>query len=218
MTTRSYGLYMNETENYRNIFGFLALFSGTALIAHILLRFSLRLTLVVAAGLILIVVRWGWKHSGPSRRAEIIRFLKVGVLGGALATVLYDISKFGLSRLNGSPYNPFEVIRIFGVLLVGSSAPRAIIVPAGTAYHLMNGILFAVAFCFLFGRRGAIAGVLWGLFLETIQLTLYPGWLDIRFYREFAQISAFSHVVYGVALGLFCKHQLEKHDRGRTEV
>src|SRR5437773_9476156 len=116
---------MSDAKTYRGLFGFLALFSGTALVAHILLRFSLRLTLVVAGALLLIVVRWGWKRSGPSRRAEIVRFLKVGVFAGALATVMYDISKFGLSRLNGSHYNPFEVIGIFGALLVGPSAPRA---------------------------------------------------------------------------------------------
>ena len=32
-------------------------------------------------------------------------------------------------------------------------------------------------------------GIGWGLFLEAFQLTLYPGWLDIRLYQEFATIS-----------------------------
>ena len=46
---------------------------------------------------------------------------------------------------------------------------------------------------------------MWGLFLETFQLTLYPGWLDIRTYSEFATISALSHVVYGATLGLLAR-------------
>jgi hypothetical protein len=37
------------------------------------------------------------------------------------------------------------------------------------------------------------------------QLTLYPGWLNIRLYAEFAQISAISHVVYGLVLGKACQ-------------
>src|SRR5947207_3853201 len=110
---------MSDARTYRSIFGFLALFSGAALISHILLRYSLRLTLVIAAGFVLTVVRWGWKRSGPSRRTEIVGFLKVGVFGGMLATLMYDVSKFGLSRLIGPHYEPFEVIQIFGVLLVG---------------------------------------------------------------------------------------------------
>jgi hypothetical protein len=41
----------------------------------------------------------------------------------------------------------------------------------------------------------------WGAVLEVFQLTLYPGWLDIRAYQEFAQISALSHLAYGATLG-----------------
>ena len=68
--------------------------------------------------------------------------------------------------------------------------------------------MFGVAYVFLFARDGAISGgralatgVAWGIFLELFQLTLYPGWLDIRAYKEFAMISALGHVVYGATLG-----------------
>lgn len=73
--------------------------------------------------------------------------------------------------------------------------------------HLLNGTSFGVAYLFLFARdgrtsvrRALLTGVGWGLFLETFQLTLYPGWLDIRLYQEFATISALSHIVYGATL------------------
>ncbi|HEY8136159.1 MAG TPA: hypothetical protein VIF08_08985, partial [Candidatus Limnocylindrales bacterium] len=51
-------------------------------------------------------------------------------------------------------------------------------------------------------RRGIVTGVGWALLLETAQLVLYPGWLDIRFLDEFRQISFLSHVVFGLTLGL----------------
>jgi hypothetical protein len=62
------------------------------------------------------------------------------------------------------------------------------------------------------GARGARAGVAWGLFLELFQLTLYPGWLDIRLYREFAMISSLGHVVYGLVLGAGTRRLLARPD------
>jgi hypothetical protein len=82
------------------------------------------------------------------------------------------------------------------------------IITAGIAFHVLNGIAFGTSYCALFGTRGVRAGIAWGVFLEVFQLTLYPGWLDIRFYREFATISALSHVAYGAVLGFTCRAAL----------
>jgi hypothetical protein len=67
-------------------------------------------------------------------------------------------------------------------------------------------------YCVLFGRRGVPGGIAWGVFLEAFQLTLFPGWLDIRAYREFVQISALSHIVYGATLGFLCKRAWQTGD------
>jgi len=131
--------------------------------------------------------------------------LKVGLAAAVIATGAYDLTRFTLSRLDSSPYNPFEVIRIFGMLLVGASAGSTVVYSAGAAFHILNGLCFGIAYWLLFGRYGVWAAVVWGAFLEVFQLTLYPGWLNIRFYREFMQISATSHLIYGAVLGLGCK-------------
>jgi hypothetical protein len=151
-------------------------------------------------------------RSTPDERRRITRTILVAAAAGFLATIAYDVSKSVLSQLDPSPYNPFEAIRIFGTLIVGPTAGSRLIFFAGGAFHLLNGIAFAVAYGFLFGRDGnttwrrALAtGVGWGLFLETFQLTLFPGWLDIRFYQEFAMISALGHVVYGATLGALAR-------------
>ena len=114
-------------------------------------------------------------------------------------------------------YDPFHVISIFGTLILGSDVDPALIMAAGTAFHLVNGTSFGVAYLFLFARDGRITlrralltGIGWGLFLETFQITLYPGWLDIRLYQEFAAISALSHVVYGATLGLLARWLLRR--------
>ena len=192
----------------RPLLALLALFSGIALLLNIVgrvnLRAALALTLsVMVLGLALVL----WRATTPDRRL-IGRSIAIGAVAGFIATLAYDLSKAGLSVLDPSPYNPFHAIRVFGELLAGPDAGERAVVTAGAAFHLLNGTMFGIAYVFLFARDGAIppgralaTGVGWGVFLELFQLTLYPGWLDIRTYAEFATISALGHVVYGATLG-----------------
>jgi len=194
----------------RALLALAALFSGVALLAHILAGYSLPLTLLLTTGLMVLAARGIWRRASRGQRARLARLSRTGLTAGLLATVAYDVSKFTLSRFDPSPYNPFEVIRIFGRLLVGNSAPLGVTYAAGTSFHLLNGLTFATSYCFLLGGTGVLTGIAWGLFLELFQLTLYPGWLNIKFYTEFATISALSHVVYGAVLGLCCRTALPK--------
>ncbi len=191
--------------------GVLALFSGAALLTHIVWRVSLPLALAAAVAVLAFSGATLWRRATLTQRAMLTRLVKVGAGSGLVATVSYDAAKYALSQLDPSPYNPFEAIRIFGTLLLGQSSAEVAIYGAGAAFHLLNGVSFGVAYCFLFRRQGIIAGMAWGLFLEMFQLTLYPGWLNIRLYSEFAQISAISHVVYGLVLGKACQVGLARN-------
>ena len=198
---------LKGTPNRRRtqVIGLSLLFSGVALITYIVSGVSLRLGLGLGALVPLAAFRLVWKRTGTDSRRRLVLQLKVGFAAGVIATGAYDITRFTLSRLDPTPYNPFEVIRIFGMLLVGASAGPIVVYSAGAAFHILNGLCFGIAYWLLFGRYGVGAAVVWGAFLEVFQLTLYPGWLNIRFYREFAQISATSHLVYGAVLGFGCK-------------
>ena len=189
--------------------GVAALFSGAALLGNILFGFSLVLGLVVVGGAAAAVAALAIRGMTADERRRLRRVVVAGVIAGLVATVCYDIVKAALSQVDPSPYNPFEATRVFGTLLLGEGAPEAALQAAGIGLHLLNGTAFGVAFTVLFGREGRLTmpsallfGIAWGLFLELFQITLYPGWLDIRAYREFATISALSHVVYGATLGL----------------
>jgi hypothetical protein len=207
----------------RPLLGLLALFSGIALLLNIVARVSLRGALattvsIMAAGLGVVL----WRSTTPDRRV-IGRAILIGAVAGFLATMAYDVAKAGLSLLDPSPYNPFHAIRVFGELLAGSGAAERTIVTTGAAFHLLNGTMFGVAFVFLFAPDGAISpgralatGVGWGVFLELFQLTLYPGWLDIRAYEEFATISALGHVVYGATLGTIVRALFRPHESRRV--
>ncbi len=192
------------------VLGLSALFSGVALVTHILSGVSLRLAFVAFAGLLILAVGAIWRRASTAERKWLVGLTRVGVVSGTLATAAYDLTKFALSQLDPSPYNPFETIRAFGILLAGPTAPQAGLYLAGTAFHLLNGVAFGIAYCFLLARHGVGAGIAWGLILELFQLTLFPGWLDIRLYREFVQISSVSHVVYGTVLGLVVQRDLRK--------
>jgi hypothetical protein len=208
----------------RPLLALLALFSGIALLLNIVGRVNLRAALamtlsVSVAGLALVT----WRAASPERRL-LGRSIVVGSVAGFIATMAYDVSKAGLSVPDPSPYNPFHAIRIFGELLAGSSAGETAIVASGAAFHLLNGTMFGIAYVFLFARDGGISvrralgtGVGWGVFLELFQLTLYPGWLDIRTYEEFATISALGHIVYGATLGTIARSLFRSgHDTRRV--
>ncbi|MBI3924288.1 MAG: hypothetical protein HY319_01990 [Armatimonadetes bacterium] len=186
------------------LLGLGALFSGAALVAHILTGLSLRLSLVFTASLLGVAGWTAWRRA-PGLRSRLRRSVARGAVAGLLAMLAYDFAKLTLSWLDPSPYNPFEAVRVFGMLLAGPGAPGPVVWGAGMAFHALNAVSFGVAFQLLWGSKGVLAGIAWGLFLELFQLTLYPGWLDIRLYREFVQISALSHVVYGAVLGVLCR-------------
>ena len=189
--------------------GLAALFSGAALLGNILFGLSLVLGLLVVGGAAAVVAALALRQMGREERRRLRSVVVAGVLAGLVATICYDVAKATLSQVDPSPFNPFETTRVFGMLLLGDAAPEPALQAAGITLHLLNGTAFGVAFTVLFGREGRLSpasallfGIGWGLFLELFQITLYPGWLDIRAYREFATISALSHVVYGATLGL----------------
>jgi hypothetical protein len=196
--------------------GFVVLGSGVALLSNLLfgvpLLDALVLAILIVAASMLVLVR----RAQPDVRDAFFRLLRTGLIAGFVATLAYDTSKAILSIADPSPYNPFEAVRIFGALLIGESAPPTAAYAVGAGYHLLNGVMFAVAFTQFLGpqvarspRRAILLGMLWGLFLETFQLTLFPGWLSIKFVAEFATISFAAHLVYGATLGLIVRRRRE---------
>lgn len=196
----------------RPLLALLALFSGIALLVNIVGRVDLRVALGTTLLLMVLGLVVALRRAARPERRLIARAIAIGAIAGFIATMAYDVSKAGLSVLDPSPFNPFHAIRIFGELLAGPSAGETAIVASGAGFHLLNGTMFGIAYVLLFAGAGAISahralgtGVGWGVFLEMFQLTLYPGWLDIRTYAEFATISALGHVVYGATLGTIAR-------------
>jgi len=96
-----------------------------------------------------------------------------------VATIAYDLSRFALIKLTGIAFWPFDIFGVFGRALFGAGNTAGWVPVAGALYHVTNGIGFAIAYTLILGERGTWAGIAWGLGLEAMMLTLYPGWLDL---------------------------------------
>jgi hypothetical protein len=184
--------------------------TGAALVVHILARVDLRVGLSVAFVMIVGAFWWADHRASPGDRKAFRQRAQAGAVAGVVATLAYDISRSVLSYFDPSPYNPFEALPRFGELLVGQGAAPALLFAVGGAIHAINGIAFGIAFALLIRPASVLTGMVWGLGLEAFQLTLYPGWLDIRAFREFTQISAIGHLVYGATLGNLVTRQLRR--------
>src|SRR5437764_2112535 len=102
-----------------------------------------------------------------------------------IATASYDAFRYLIIVVFHLLYWPWDTITLFGQAIVGPSAPEELIQAAGYAYHVVNGVGFAVAYTVLFGRRGIVAGVVWAMGLETLMVSFFPGWLGLKALGEF---------------------------------
>jgi hypothetical protein len=195
-------------------FVILPLATGAGLVGYVVAGVSLRLgiALVVAVGLGLAALVL---HRTPAgERAAVWRRVGVGLVGGALATAAYDGCRFAVVSTLGLRFWPFDIFPIFGQLLAGDSAPPAVRLAAGVAYHWANGLGFGVAYLFLFHRPRLLTGVLWAAVLELAMISIYPSWLHLRALSEFLSVSLIGHAAYGSVLGLVSSRLLGRAPGG----
>src|SRR5437588_7328551 len=96
---------------------------------------------------------------------------------------------------------PFDIFPLFGYAIAGSNLASGLATAIGVVYHYTNGLFFAVAYAILFAPRSWWIGILWALGLESLMLSIYPGWLHIQAFQEFLSVSMVGHVAYRTALG-----------------
>jgi hypothetical protein len=179
----------------------LPLATGAALLVHVLVGISLGLALLVGGAIILSVSAFTWRSLTSPARAELTRRIKAGLLAGLLATLAYDFVRWVIVTIFHFTFWPFDIYPIFGYAIAGPNLTVGLATAIGVVYHYTNGLFFAVAYAILFAPRGWWIGILWALGLESLMLSIYPGWLHIQAFNEFLSVSMLGHLTYGTVLG-----------------
>lgn len=183
---------------------------GLALAVHILtgvrLPILFAMVVVLAGGLWMLVVG----RAAPADRTDILLRLRVGLIAGLFATVAYDVVRYTVVAGAGLSLNPFQAWTLFGTALLGPDASESGQFVVGMAYHILNGLGFAVAFALVVRRPNLFLGIAWGLTLEFVMVWLYPKWMQMPQLQEFVTMSVLGHVAYGATLGLVAKRLLRE--------
>jgi hypothetical protein len=148
---------------------------------------------------------------------ELWRAVLIGVAGGLLAAVAYDLfrlpfvfaKEWGISSIV-PPMKLFKVFPRFGAMILGQPVEQTSYSPAaqvlGWLYHFSNGATFGVMYVAMIGhltRRHWSWAVLMALGLELgMLLTPYPQVFNIPVTRHFVMVTIAAHGIFGVGLGL----------------
>ena len=148
---------------------------------------------------------------------HVWRAVWIGLLGGLLAAVAYDIFRlpFVFAQAWGiesivPPLPLFKVFPRFGAMVLGQpldQEPYSIAAQVvGWIYHFSNGATFGVMYLALIGegtRRHWAWAVLFALGLELgMLLTPYPQVFEISVTARFVGVTVAAHAIFGVGLGL----------------
>lgn len=196
----------------RHLLGSGFLSSGAALLVYIVSGVSLPAALALVLTVAVAFSAAVWHGLAAPGRAEARRAVLVGVAAGAVATAAYDLSRWLIVEVAGFTFWPFDIFTLFGQALLGAEYTGPWVTVAGVAYHVVNGVGFGIAYTLWIGRRGVLAGIGWAMALETLMVTVYPGWLGLRALDEFLQVSILGHVAYGSVLGFTARRLLARAD------
>ena len=149
---------------------------------------------------------------------ELRRAVWIGLLGGLLAAVAYDVFRlpFVYAKqwgIDGAipPMNLYKVFPRFGAMVLGQPLEQAqypaVTQIVGWLYHFSNGATFGVMYLALIGegtRRHWGWAVLFAVALELGMLfTPYPQVFSIPVTVRFVVVTMIAHAIFGVGLG-FC--------------
>jgi hypothetical protein len=153
------------------------------------------------AGVALVAI-WWW--NSKTRERKIADALEIGVVGGMLGTIAYDIARLPFALAG---WRVFATISAFGIWLANAPASSRYTEVLGWSYHYVNGITFGIMYALFMANRHWAWAVLWGCLLETIALSSPFGPIfNLTGNYPAIAIAYFGHVGYGIPLGIVVEH------------
>lgn len=134
--------------------------------------------------------------------------IRVGLLAGLAATVVYDGVRFLVERGHLFGYSGFVPILMFGSWITGQPVGSLASKIAGWSYHYWNGATFGVIYTLILGRRKWLWGVGYGVVMECCMLGLFPMFLRVTSKVDFIAVSMIGHLFYGASLGWLAQKYL----------
>jgi hypothetical protein len=128
--------------------------------------------------------------------------LEAGAIGGLVATLAYDVSRWAVEVTDLASTNSFVAMPHFGAGLTGLTIHDGAAIATGWVFHFVNGVGFGIAYMMVMAGRRWYWAVLYGLGLEVFMVALYPQWLGVTLSREFLSVSIGGHIAYGAVLGI----------------
>ena len=126
-------------------------------------------------------------------------------MAGALALVGYDLVRLAIAVSGLVPFNPFRPIEVYGLLILVQAEETLLTKLVGWAFHVWNGLAFAVMYTLAFGQGHVGLGVAWGLVLEVAMVATYPALFGLAPGWAFLVVSLTGHIVYGAIIGLVAR-------------
>ena len=143
-----------------------------------------------------------------ARRIDEALFLNrllVGAWAGLAATGAYDIARLALRATGAIGFDPFRTHPIFGMLITGQPLTSSTALAVGWAYHLWNGIGFAIMYPLVAGPAHPGYALAWAMLLEVAWLTALPSTLNFQLNPDLLLVSVVGHTAYGISLGLLAR-------------
>jgi hypothetical protein len=143
--------------------------------------------------------------SKPRSRQIFIQRLVGGLFAGFMGLLAYDTARCIILISGTVPFNPFRAIEVFGLLILKADVDSWLTKVVGWAFHIWNGLSFAVMYTLAVGRGRVWWAIGWGLILEVSMVSTYPSLFRILLDWQFVTVSFIGHVAYGTTLGLAAK-------------
>lgn len=191
----------------------LASMSFACLLGHLYGVWSMRLfacTVLPAATALLVWVAWRSRLE-PRGVTNPYTWIVEGTVGGVVAAVAYDLFRLPFV-LHGYPL--FGVFPKFGQMLLGVTDTGPLVQLIGWAYHFSNGMALGIMYLAMVSRPSlrtlVWGGMAWACAVELfLLLTPYYTFFKLEMpYTTFLALTFSAHLVFGAALGWWCRQRL----------
>lgn len=129
----------------------------------------------------------------------LLNRLTAGLLAGAVGLLAYDLVRLA-SLAAHLPLNPFRPIEVYGLLIMDRYQDTAVTKAVGWAFHIWNGLAFALMYTLSVGRGRLAWALAWSMTLEVAMLASYPSLFGIIRDWAFVTVTATGHTAYGIGL------------------